>query len=181
MDLSNINHAVVRSTFKPQVQSLTKPTMQHSGAEKSENYLERRETSLKTLERLVAQAYEQLSMGGKDYLQSINHKNAVAAYDAVEPMTADKVAGNILGFIERRLMLDVADGATPDQLQSRLEAGLRGFELGYGQAKEQLEALAMLSPEISSDIQSTYDLVLKGLDDLRDRFLKPDEVTNEII
>ncbi|HSX51089.1 MAG TPA: DUF5610 domain-containing protein, partial [Cellvibrio sp.] len=97
---------------------------------------------------------------------------AGAEYKAFEPLTAEKVANNILGFIERRLQADVADGATQEQLQSRLEAGLSGFKKGFAEASEKLEALSLLSPEVKEDIGTTYDLVLKGVDELRSKFIQ---------
>lgn len=104
----------------------------------------------------------------------------VAAFD-VGPLSAEKVAGNILGFIERRLALDVADGASPDALESRLEAGLSGFKKGFAEAEEQLKALSMLTPEIEEDIGQTYDLVIAGIEDLREKFLGAEsEVEGEV-
>jgi hypothetical protein len=87
-------------------------------------------------------------------------------------MTANKAANTILGFIERRLQMDVADGATQEQLQSRLEAGLEGFKKGFAEAAEKLKALSMLSPEVAADIDDTYQQVMSGLDALRVKFIK---------
>lgn len=123
---------------------------------------ERRQAALSLVDRTLAAAYEKISSRGK---------SAVEAYESVEPLTATKVASNILGFIERRLQADVADGATQEQLQSRLEAGLSGFKKGFAEASEQLKALSLLSPEIEADLAQTNDLVLKGIDDLRSKFI----------
>ena len=87
---------------------------------------ERRQAALSLVNRTLAAAYEKISSRGKA---------AVEAYESVEPLTATKVASNILGFIERRLQADVADGATQEQLQSRLEAGLSGFKKGFAEAQ----------------------------------------------
>lgn len=124
---------------------------------------ERRQAALSLVDRTLAMAYEKISSRGK---------SAVEAYQEVEPLTPNKVASNILGFIERRLQMDVAEGATQEELQSRLEAGLAGYKKGFAEASEQLKALSMLSPEIAADIGETNDLVLKGIDDLRSKFIK---------
>jgi len=124
---------------------------------------ERRQAALSLVNQTLTAAYEKMSS---------RSKAGVEAYENVEPLTATKVATNILGFIERRLQMDVADGATQEQLQSRLEAGLSGFKKGFAEASEQLKALSMLSPEIEADIGQTNDLVLKGIDDLRSKFIK---------
>lgn len=122
---------------------------------------ERRQAALQIVDKTLAQAYEKIASRGQ----------AAGGYSAFEPLTAEKVAANILGFIERRLQLDVADGATPEQLQSRLEAGLSGFKKGFAEASEKLEALSLLSPDIKTDIGKTYDLVLEGIDALRAKFI----------
>jgi len=77
-----------------------------------------------------------------------------------------------LGFIERRLQLDVADGATQEQLQSRLDAGLEGFKKGFAEAAEQLKLLSRFSPEVEADIGDTYQQVIEGTDALRARFIQ---------
>ena len=87
------------------------------------------------------------------------------------PLTAEKVAGNILGFIERRLAMDVAEGADREALASRLAAGLEGFKKGFAEAEQQLEALGMLNTEIKKDIGETYSRVIEGIDLLREKFL----------
>ena len=120
-----------------------------------------RQDALALFERTLTMGYEKLQ----------DKQGAVGQFAAFEPLTAEKVAGNILGFIERRLQMDIAKGATQEQLASRLEAGLAGFKKGFTEASEKLKALSMLSPEVEQDIGKTYDLVLSGVDALREKFL----------
>ncbi|WP_299975326.1 DUF5610 domain-containing protein [uncultured Pseudoteredinibacter sp.] len=80
--------------------------------------------------------------------------------------SADAVAGSILGFISARLEADKANGASSEQLQSRLEAGLKGFERGFGEAKEMLKELDLLGPRVEKDISNTRDLVYQGIHQL---------------
>lgn len=87
-----------------------------------------------------------------------------------QPLTAEQAANNILGFIERQLERDVAAGATQEELQSRLEAGLEGFKKGFNEAKDKLEALGMLNETVSADIGKTYQLVTDGIDDFAKRY-----------
>lgn len=128
---------------------------------------DKRQTALQIVNRTLTMAYEKISSRGLA---------ASAEYNAFEPLTAEKVSNNILGFIERRLQLDVAEGASPEALQARLEAGLAGFKKGFAEASEKLEALSLLSPEIKADIGKTYDLVLEGIDELRSKFIQSTEV-----
>lgn len=86
-----------------------------------------------------------------------------------------KASGNILSLIEAQLLRDSADGATSEELASRLQAGLEGFKTGFAQAAEQLEEMGFLSDEIRADITQTYDLVLAGVDELKQRFVDGDE------
>lgn len=129
----------------------------------SSSLADKRQAALQIVNRTLTLAYE-----------TINSKAqaASAEYEAFEPLTAEKVANNILGFIERRLQMDIAEGADQKALQERLEAGLSGFKKGFAEASEKLEALSLVSPEIQSDIDKTYDLVLKGVDDLRSKFIQ---------
>ena len=41
------------------------------------------------------------------------------------------MANNILGFIEQRLQKDLAGGASPEELEARLNEGLEGFKKGF--------------------------------------------------
>ncbi len=122
---------------------------------------DKQQTALQIVNRTLTAAYEKLSSRGQ----------LTEEYKTFEPLTAEKVANNILGFIERRLQMDVAEGASNEDLQARLEAGLSGFKKGFAEASEKLEALSLLSPEIKADIGKTYDLVTQGIDDLRSRFI----------
>lgn len=121
-----------------------------------------KQSALELVEHTLARAYEKLGL---------RIDKAGASYSHVEPLTAEKVADNILGFISRRLHMDLADGATPEQLQSRLDAGLSGFKKGFAEASEKLQALSMLSPEIKQDIGKIYDLVTQGIDQLQQQFI----------
>lgn len=78
--------------------------------------------------------------------------------------SAQAVADSILSFISMRLEQDQKNGASPEQLQSRLEAGLKGFERGFGEASDMLKDLDLMSDKVSADIGETYDLVHQGIE-----------------
>jgi len=138
-------------------------------ASRSEKLLESAMSELQTpqdvIQKALNRAYAQMSAG----FDSAGINSPAAA--EFEPLSAQQAAGNILGFIERRLALDVAEGASQEQLASRLDAGLEGFKKGFAEAEEQLEALGMLNEHVAQDIGHTYDLVTNGIDQLRERFL----------
>ena len=123
------------------------------------------QTPQDVIQKALNRAYAQISAG----FDSAGINTPAAA--EFEPLSAEQAAGNILGFIERRLAMDVAEGATQEQLASRLDAGLEGFKKGFAEAEEQLEALGMLNEHVAQDIGRTFDLVTNGIDLLRERFL----------
>ncbi|PUA29826.1 MAG: hypothetical protein B0W54_04525 [Cellvibrio sp. 79] len=172
MNISSLNN---QSGVNPAQSNLlnhtgnTQSSIQGGKAPKVEQAVEgasiqdKRQAALQIVNRTLTAAYEKIASRGQ---------TASAEYEKNEPLTAEKVAGNILGFIERRLQMDVAEGATQEELQARLEAGLSGFKKGFAEASEKLEALSLLSPEIKTDIGKTYDLVLEGVDELRKKFIE---------
>lgn len=130
---------------------------------------------LAQFDQLLRDAYSRISGMGPIESPSASatgpHKTPLNAYSAQEPLTAQKVANNILGFIERRLTQDIKEGATFEQLESRLAAGLKGFEQGFAEAQEQLKALASFNATVEAEIGDTYNRVIKGFEDFRVRFL----------
>jgi hypothetical protein len=181
MNISSLNNPSVNNPGRsdshlPQINTVNTATQGNSykapevsGADSSSLY-DKRQTALQIVNRTLTMAYEKISSRGQA---------ASAEYETFEPLTAEKVANNILGFIERRLQLDVAEGASQEELQARLEAGLAGFKKGFAEASEKLEALSLLSPEITADIGKTYDLVLEGVDELRSKFIQSTEVESD--
>lgn len=129
---------------------------------------EKRQSALQLVTRTLAQAYEKIAGRGTTSTTAYADQESIADQ---KPMTATKAASTILGFIERRLKMDVAEGATQEQLQSRLEAGLTGFKKGFAEAEEQLKALSQFSPEVAADVADTYKQVLDGVDALRAKFI----------
>lgn len=147
-----VTHSSARESTQPKVEQVGEGT----------SLKDKRQAALQIVNKTLAAAYEKISSRGQV---------AKTEYENFEPLTSEKVANNILGFIERRLQMDVADGASQEELQARLEAGLAGFKKGFAEASEKLEALSLLSPEIKTDIGKTYDLVLEGVDELRKKFI----------
>lgn len=148
------------NSLQARVQPQSVPAVQESPAA---SLAEKRQSALRLVTDTLAQAYERIANRGIP---------ASAIENDQEPMTANKAANTILGFIERRLQLDLADGATKEQLKTRLEAGLEGFKKGFAEAAEKLKALSMLSPEVEADIGDTYKQVIAGIDSLRVKFIE---------
>ncbi len=89
-------------------------------------------------------------------------------FKPVEKITSEQAANNILDFIQQRLAKDKANGATSEQLNSRLDQALQGFEKGFNEAKDLIEAMGYMTPQLADEISDTYDRVTTGIDELRD-------------
>lgn len=79
-------------------------------------------------------------------------------------------ATTILRFIDLQLQRDKADGATEEELQSRLQAGLEGFMQGYHDAYDQLSASGVLSEDVKTAVEDTYRRVLDGVAAMADTY-----------
>lgn len=112
-----------------------------------------------------------VEISGRSISLTQHRSIGVQAYQAVEPTEQPKqnpFANTILSFIQLQLERDRAAGASPEELQSRLQAGLDGFLSGYGQAYDQLSASGLLGDEVLSEIEDTKARVLAGIKDLAD-------------
>ncbi|WP_096084737.1 DUF5610 domain-containing protein [Agaribacterium haliotis] len=114
-----------------------------------------------------------------------NQASEASAYSqpaskALEGSGRTDAANTILAFINGRLQIDAAEGASDEQLVSRLEAGLQGFLQGYHEAYEQLSALAMLYPEVEEAIEQTFSDVLDGIDAIAEDLGIASPVTDQL-
>lgn len=105
------------------------------------------------------------------FASSSSSKATLSAAEAPKDSnSAQAVADSILGFIAHRLEQDKQNGASPEQLQSRLEAGLKGFERGFGEASSMLKDLDLLSEKVQADIGETRQRVHEGVDALAEDY-----------
>jgi hypothetical protein len=113
----------------------------------------------------------QVDIRGQSVTYGNSRTEGVEAYKAVgnAKESANPFASTILRFIDAQLQRDVANGATPEELASRLQAGLKGFEEGYGQAYEQLAAAGFLNDSVKAEIEQTRSQVLAGIQELADK------------
>lgn len=88
-----------------------------------------------------------------------------------QPPSAADVAGTVLSFIQLRLEQEAAAGADPERLANLMEQARSGVEKGYGEAREQIEALGLMNPKLASEIDDGFNRIQNGLDKLAERFL----------
>lgn len=105
---------------------------------------------------------------GVQAYQQVNPANATSAASD-KPDSNNPYSSAILAAIEGQLLRDQRDGASFEEMQSRLEAGLEGFLEGYNQALDQLGAIAEFTPDIAADIATTREQVLRGISGLADK------------
>ena len=79
-----------------------------------------------------------------------------------DDFTPEKVSDRILSFVSGHIL-----GESDNEKQNELMAQAReGIEQGFAEARDILESLDVLNGQVKTDIDSTYDLIQKGLDRL---------------
>ncbi|MCU7939947.1 MAG: DUF5610 domain-containing protein [gamma proteobacterium symbiont of Bathyaustriella thionipta] len=82
-----------------------------------------------------------------------------------DDFTPEKVSDRILSFVSAHVL-----GESDNEQQNELMAQAReGIEQGFAEAREILESLDVLNGQVKTDIDSTYDLIQKGLDNLEQK------------
>ncbi|MFT5506622.1 MAG: hypothetical protein ACI8XC_004350 [Gammaproteobacteria bacterium] len=130
--------------------------------------------SFELFNRILQSAYQRIAIGPSE-VGSINSANDHAStsqstappYQTTEKTTATQASGTILNFINQQLQMDKANGASKEDLMSRLDAGLNGFIKGFNAAKTQIEDMGLLIPDTAAKINDTYDRVSNGIEQLR--------------
>ncbi len=100
----------------------------------------------------------------------------IPGYQQVDSISSEQAANTILDFISQRLKLDEAEGATQEELLSRLDEGLKGFIKGFNEAKDIIEGMGLLTPQLSAEIGDTYNRVTEGVDKLRESINGADDI-----
>jgi hypothetical protein len=171
----NISNAGVLHTYHSGVNAHTEPLAPSSSSARLNSAQDTQPQSAENTQQDALVKLNQL-LTPRAEKASLPAQQAVAQYAANEPMTAEKVANNIIGAIARQLQQYTAEGASPAQRQSRLDAGIAGFNKGFSEAAEQLKALNVNSPSLDSDLSKTHDLVISGLAALQNT-IQPSENT----
>lgn len=105
---------------------------------------------------------------------------APAGFQSVDRISSQQAAGTILDFITSRIQSDAANGASQEELLTRLDQGLQGFVKGFNEAKDILEGLGLLSPALSEEINDTYATVTGGIEKLREQIMGGADDSSEL-
>lgn len=114
--------------------------------------------------RLEQQLEQRLGSAGPDA--------SSPARNRFEPPTPADVASRVLGFVQQRLQKESAAGADTERLAGLLADARRGIEQGFSEARDQLEALGMMTGKLNSDIDDGFGRIQEGLAGLESRYLK---------
>ncbi|MCP3850410.1 MAG: hypothetical protein GY694_09260 [Gammaproteobacteria bacterium] len=76
-----------------------------------------------------------------------------------EDFTPEKVSDRILGFVSGRILSE----DDSDEQKEMMAQARKGIEQGFAEAREILESLSVLNGKVKEDIDTTYDLIQKGL------------------
>ena len=114
--------------------------------------------------RLEQQLQQRLGASGADAPASTRNR--------FEPPTAADVASRVLGFVQQRLQKEAAAGADSERLAGLLSDARRGVEQGFSEAREQIEALGLMTGTLSRDIDDSFTRIQDGLSDLESQYLQ---------
>ncbi len=79
-----------------------------------------------------------------------------------EDFTPEKVSDRILGFVSGRILSE----DDSDEQKEMMAQARKGIEQGFAEAREILESLSVLNGKVKEDIDTTYELIQKGLQHL---------------
>ena len=82
------------------------------------------------------------------------------------PQSAEATATNILKHVYQNVESMRANGASQEQIDSRLAAAREGIAAGYADARETLEGMGLLNDELGAEIDRGESLVNEGLDQI---------------
>jgi hypothetical protein len=144
------------------------------GAKATESASKSQRQVIRTPEDAINVLRSRLQQQMEQSLGKLEGPGAAAARNlgsGFQPPSAADVAGTVLGFIQLRLEQEAAAGADPERLANLMEQARSGIEKGYGEAREQIEALGLMNPELAGEIDDGFNRIQDGLDKLAERFL----------
>ena len=87
-----------------------------------------------------------------------------------EAPSAETVAQRVLGFVQQRLQAEARAGADTERLAGLVADARAGVELGFAEAREQIQALGLMDNRLGREMADSFSRVDSGLDSLLDRF-----------
>jgi hypothetical protein len=100
---------------------------------------------------------------------------------AMPSFDVSAVVDNVMKFVENRVRLAEADGASDDELEGMLDAARSGVESGFSQAREQIEALEKMNKPLGERIDQAESGIYERIDQLQEVVLPPKEKERGVI
>jgi hypothetical protein len=107
----------------------------------------------------------------KEVQQRLNEKLGLSGQQQLQYQQADNfapqtVANRILGFVEGHIKSQKSQGLDQEGQDELLAKARSGIEQGFSEARDIIESMNMLNGKIKQDVDDTYALIQKGLDEL---------------
>ena len=130
------------------------------------------QNQIKNLESLSVQISSDPSSGRQIFSKSIEYSLGVkfdSTYEFKIP-SPKEVATTVLGFVENRINLEKASGASNERLTNLMSQARAGVEKGYAQAEKDIKDLGLMTDELKAEIAEGLGLIHKGLDGIQSKF-----------
>ena len=134
-----------------------------------------KQSQLNYHEQLKLTVSNQADSGRQVFSKSIEFSLGIkteSSYEFKIPSPED-VAATVLGFVENRINVEKASGASNEKLNNLMAQAKSGIEKGYGQARKDIEGLGLMTDELSKDISKGFDLINTGLDKINQEINTP--------
>jgi len=101
----------------------------------------------------------------------------------VEPISFDfeEVAKNVMDFLTSHIEGAKNGGASDEKLEELLAQARAGVEMGFEQARDELEGMNMLSDDVQEGMDRSYDLIGQGINDLESSLFEPASTEADLV
>lgn len=101
----------------------------------------------------------------------------------VEPISFDfeEVARNVMDFLTSHIEGAKKGGASDEKLEELLAQARAGVEMGFEQARDELEGMNMLSDDVQEGMDRSYDAIGKGINDLESSLFETEKNEADLV
>ncbi|EAT13730.1 DUF5610 domain-containing protein [Bermanella marisrubri] len=100
--------------------------------------------------------------------------------EATKPFDVDVVIDTVMKQIGKRIDEAKSAGASDKELESMFEAARSGVEKGFGQAREQIEALSKMNEPLAEKIDAAENGIYEGIDQLKENTFASQNVKDAV-
>ncbi|WP_396586210.1 DUF5610 domain-containing protein [Bermanella sp. R86510] len=122
-------------------------------------------------------AYQRLGDGLKKNAD-VDLANDKTVNESTKAFDVDAVIDTVMKQVDKRIQEAKAGGASDKELESMFDAARSGVEKGFGQAREQIEALNKMNEPLAEKIDSAEKGIMDGIDELQSLMFEGDKQGN---